>query len=104
MNGEYIYDLKGRRIRDGAIKYVYDKFDRLQQIHHSNETWSYTYDAFNRKMSRSNDGETFYYIYDGHEEIGSYDSDHSSLDLKVLSGRESSPPIAIEIDSPYMLH
>jgi RHS repeat-associated protein len=97
IHGEYVYDQKGRRIQDGSIHYVYDRFDRLEQINCGDETWRYTYDAFNRKMSRSNNGTVSHYIYNGYEEIGSYDTERKSLDMKVLSGNEGSIPIAIEI-------
>lgn len=96
-HGEYIYDSKGRRIRDTAIQYIYDRFDRLKQINRSNETWDFTYDSFHRKMSRSKNGELSYFIYDGSEEIGSYDTDFNPIDLKVLSAGEGSIPIAIEL-------
>ncbi len=95
--GEYNFDAKGRRIRDSAIQFIYDKFDRLIEINRSDSTWIFTYDAFNRKMSRTLNGTTCQYLYDGTEEIGSYDVDGNNLDLKVLSSDEGSIPIAIEI-------
>lgn len=105
-SGDYLYDAKGRRIRDGAIQYIYDRFDRLIQINRSNQTWDYTYDAFHRKMSRSLNGEVCYYSYMGTEEIGSYDSDGKAIDSKILACEEGSLTIAVEIDqksySPFI--
>lgn len=96
-NGNYIYDVKGRRIRDSAIQYIYDRFDRLIQINRSDQTWDFSYDSFNRRMSRSLNGEICHYLYLGNEEIGSFSDEGRAIDLKILSGEEGSLPIAIEI-------
>ncbi len=50
-----------------------------------------------RKMSLTTSGKITNYLYDGHEEIGSYNSERSNLDLKILSGNEGSIPIAVEM-------
>lgn len=97
VEGKYKYDEKGRRIQDANANYKYDKFDRLIAIKKGELTYKYTYDAFNRKMSRTFNGETTYYLYNGYEEIGSYSEDKVCLDLKILSGKEGTFPIAIEM-------
>lgn len=97
VNDTYNYDAKGRRTQDSTTHYTYDRFDRLIKIEQDGSIWEYTYDAFNRKMSRTVNGTTTYYLYDGHEDIGSFTSKRKCIDLKVLSAKEGSIPIAIEL-------
>lgn len=92
---KYKYDAKGRRKQDSKTKFTYDKFDRLIKVEQGNLVCSYTYDAFNRKMSRTTSGDTLRYLYSGHEEIGSY-RNKKCIDLKILSSKEGTLPIAIE--------
>lgn len=100
-NEEYKYDAKGRRKQSSTSLYLYDKFDRLIGVKNGDSIWSYTFDAFNRKMSRTFMGETTYYLYNGHEEIGSFKSKLRCLDLKILSSKEGSIPIAIELGAQH---
>lgn len=62
-HGDYEFDAKGRRIRDTAILYNYDKFDRLISVQQGDAIWEYSYDAFNRKITRTFDGNTIHYLY-----------------------------------------
>ena len=48
-------------------------------------------------MSRTVEGERTFYLYDGHEDIGSYDNNKKCIDLKILSAKEGSIPIAMEL-------
>lgn len=83
-----IFDDLGRIIDDGFSVYGYDALDRIIYMKTPHDEIKYVYDPFHRKIieQRSNRFEaiTKYFLYDGQLELGSFDSDFTPKELRVI--------------------
>ena len=101
----YTYDPCGNLISqetDGEITYYfYDALDRLTTVEMPNLTVTYGYDDQGRRLwKRLSTGQEQRFLYHGDNEIGSYDSQDTPKDFRLLGrgqGGEVGASIAIEL-------
>ena len=101
----YTYDPCGNLISqetDGEITYYsYDALDRLTMVEMPHLTVTYGYDDQGRRLwKRLSTGKEQRFLYHAESEIGSYDSQDTSVDFRLLGrgqGGEVGASIAIEL-------
>jgi RHS repeat-associated protein len=69
------FDRNGNTTSDGHQHYLYDAFDRLQEVRAADEKLiaRYAYDALNRRVAKTVAGHTTTYVYDGWEPVEIYE-------------------------------
>ncbi len=115
-NEKIIYDKNGNPIQrttnKGEINYFYDALDRLIKIEKIKDyIFEFTYDPFNRRISERllkysyvfgwQEQDFRFFLYDNQNEIGSYDQNLKSKELRILSdtkNAEIGSSIAFEIE------
>lgn len=81
------WDLDGNPIYKEGMHLSYDALDRLIAIDFPDQTRvEYTYDPFHRRISKTLPTQTIHYLYDGNLEIGSIDSQGTTL--RILGNTE----------------
>jgi RHS repeat-associated protein len=94
------YNANGNPIQQNDTIYTYDALDRLIKIESPTQTQTFTYDCMHRCLSKTTDQKTQYFLYDNQNEIGSFDSSLTPLELRILdptSRAETGAAIAIEM-------
>ena len=81
---------------DSSTKDIYDRFDRLIEVEQGSSTWSYTYVAFNRK-SLVQLKVKLLTIFTTAMKLSGPTIVNKMYDLKILSVKEGSIPIAMDI-------
>jgi RHS repeat-associated protein len=93
---EFKYDLNGNIKGNGPFEYTFDALNRLVSATSSNMQITFAYDVFDRCISKSVNGNPEYYLYHDTEELGSFDPNGNTKELKIPGlGLQ---PIAIELE------
>lgn len=97
----YEYDLNGNLIKTTSsacsFEYRYDASDRLIEVILPDKTIHYSYDAFNRRISKSINGEKTNFLYLGNKEVGTLNSDHKIIELRILGAGEDDSEIGASV-------